>query len=328
VRAVVIGAGAVGTRAARQLHATDGLEGLAIVDVVRPRADAAAAAIGPPAEARDWGPEALSTVDVVVLAGPGPHRAIAEVALEHGAHVVSVADSMPDVRALLDLDAEARERALVVAVGAGFGPGLSCVLVRHAAAGFDSVDEIHVARAGTAGPACARQHHHLLAADAIDWRDGAWQRRPGGSGRELCWFPDPVGGLDCYRGGLPDALTLVPAFPGVRRVTARVAATRRDRLTAHLTMLRRPHPEGTMGAVRVEVRGRRGVASDVRVLGVMDRPAVAAGAVAAVTAAWAADGRLARSGAAGLAELVDDAVPFLHDLARRGVRAAVFEGVG
>ncbi|MBA3654651.1 MAG: hypothetical protein H0W70_10710, partial [Actinobacteria bacterium] len=45
-------------------------------------------------------------------------------------------------------------------------------------------------------------------------------------------------------------------------------------------------------------------------------------------AAWAADGRLARSGAAGLAELVDDAVPFLHDLAHRGVRAAVFEGVG
>jgi hypothetical protein len=28
-----------------------------------------------------------------------------------------------------------------------------------------------------------------------------------------------------------------------------------------------------------------------------------------------------------LAELVDDAVPFLQELARRGVRAAVFEGV-
>jgi hypothetical protein len=106
-----------------------------------------------------------------------------------------------------------------------------------------------------------------------------------------------------------------------------MAASRRDRLTARLPMLRRPHPEGAVGAVRVEVRGRRGVTSDVKVLGVMDRPAVAAGTVAAVTAAWAAEGRLARSGAAGLAELVDDAVPFLHDLARRGVRAAVFEGV-
>jgi saccharopine dehydrogenase-like NADP-dependent oxidoreductase len=328
VRAVVVGAGAVGSRAARQLHATDGLEGLVVVDADPHRAEAVAAAIGPPAQAGEWGPNALSLVDVVVLTTSGRHRAMAEVALERGAHVVSTADSIDDVRALLDLDAEARERALVVAVGAAFGPGLSCVLARHAASAFDAVDEIHVARAGTGGPACARQHHDALAAAAIDWRDGAWQRRPGGSGRELCWFPDPIGGLDCYRGGLPDALTLVPAFPGVRRVTARVAASRRDRLTAHLPMLRRPHPEGVVGAVRVEVRGRRGTTSDTRVLGAMDRPAAAAGAVAAVTAGWAADGRLARAGAAGLAELVDDAVPFLHDLAHRGIRAAVFEGVG
>jgi hypothetical protein len=57
----------------------------------------------------------------------------------------------------------------------------------------------------------------------------------------------------------------------------------------------------------------------------MDRPAVAAGTVAAVAATWAAGGRLRRPGAAGLAELVDP-VPFLGELARRGVKAAVFEG--
>jgi saccharopine dehydrogenase-like NADP-dependent oxidoreductase len=327
VRAVVVGAGAVGSRAARQLHATEGLEGLVLIDTVRSRADAVAAAMGDPTTVAAWGPDALDAADVVVLTSPGGHRAAAEAALERGAHVVSVADGIDEVRSLLDLDAEARERALVVAVGAAFGPGLSCVLARHAAAGFDVVEEIHVARAGTGGPACARQHHDALTAEALDWRDGAWRRRSGGSGRELCWFPDPIGGLDCYRGGLPDALTLVGAFPGVRRVTARVAASRRDRLTAHLPMLRRPHPEGVVGAVRAEVRGRRGTSSDVRVLGAIDRPAVAAGAVAAVTAAWAADGRLRRSGAGGLADLVDDAVPFLHELARRGVRAAVFDGV-
>jgi hypothetical protein len=53
---------------------------------------------------------------------------------------------------------------------------------------------------------------------------------------------------------------------------------------------------------------------------------MAAGTVAAVAAAWTADGRLARAGAGGLAELVDEPVPFLQELARRGVRAAVFEG--
>ena len=214
----------------------------------------------------------------------------------------------------------------MVAVGVGFSPGLSCVLACHAAGDLSSVDEVHVARLGTGGPACARQHHAALAGEALDWRDGAWDRRPAGSGRELCWFPDPIGGIDCYRAAAPDPLLLRPAFPDLQRATARTAATRRDRLTARMPMLRPPHAEGAIGALRVEVRGWRGRARDIRVLGVLDRPAIAAGVVAAVTARWAADGRLARHGAAGLAELVGEPLPFLQDLADRGVRAAVFEG--
>jgi hypothetical protein len=47
--------------------------------------------------------------------------------------------------------------------------------------------------------------------------------------------------------------------------------------------------------------------------------------VAALAAVWTAEDRLRRHGAAGLAELVEP-LPFLQELARRGVRAAVFEG--
>jgi saccharopine dehydrogenase-like NADP-dependent oxidoreductase len=335
MRAVILGTGAVGARAARQLVSTDGLDRLTIVhadiDAGGQLAEALAApdrvavAVSP----RGTIPSGvLDEADVLLLATPTGHRALAEAALEHGVHVVSVADSLSDVQALLGLDAEARERALAVVVGAAFAPGLTCVLARHGAMGFDSVEELHVASLGTGGPACARRHHRALGRDSIDWYDGGWRRRPSGSGRELCWFPEPVGGADCYRSSVPDALLLVPAFPGVRRVTARIAATRRDRLTAWLPMLRPPHPEGMLGAVRVEIRGRRGPARDTVVYGAIDRPALAAGAVAAVAAAWAADGRLVRAGAAGLAELVDEPVPFLHELARRGIRAAVFEGAG
>ncbi|MDQ3147179.1 MAG: hypothetical protein M3R01_09680, partial [Actinomycetota bacterium] len=94
---------------------------------------------------------------------------------------------------------------------------------------------------------------------------------------------------------------------------------------SRLPMLRRPHPEGVAGAVRVEVRGRRGSGRDVAVLGAIDRPAVAAGAVAAVAAIWIGEGRLTRPGAGGLAELVHP-LPFLTELARRGVKGARFEG--
>jgi hypothetical protein len=241
--------------------------------------------------------------------------------------VVSVSDEMHDVRALLDVGPEARERGRLVVAGAGFSPGLSCLLAVHAASEFDAVEEVHVAKVGTGGPGCARVHHRSLGGDAVDWRDGAWIRRRGGSGRELLWFPDPVCGQDCYRAAVPDALLLAPALPGVQRVTVRVAATRRDRLTARLPMLRRPHPEGIIGAIRVEVRGTRGQVRDTRVLGVIDRPAIAAGTVAAVAAVWAATGRLEGTGTAGLASVVGDPLPFLRDLRERGVRAAAFEGV-
>jgi hypothetical protein len=325
VRAVVVGAGAVGGRASRQLLSTGPLDDLAIVEPNGMRASDVVGALGDPARAVPALADVLPDADVVVLTAPVRHRPLAEIALEAGVHVVSVADGLDDVRSLLQLDTEARERGLQVVVGAGFSPGLSCVLAVHAAAAFDAVEEVHVAKLGTGGPACAREHHRALGDAAFDWRDGVWVRRPGGSGRELCWFPDPVGGVDCYRAALAEPLLLTPIFPGVERVTANLGANRRDRLTARLPMLRRPHPEGGLGALRVEVRGRRGGSRDERVLGVVDRPAVAAGAVVALAARWAVAGRMLRPGAAGLAALVEP-IPFLAALADRGVRAAAFEG--
>lgn len=328
MRVAVVGLGAVGSRVARQLVSTEGVEAVLLRDVRAARVDEVADSLGPKAIAEIESASEPLVADVVVLAGPaGDHAAQARELLDRDIPVVSVSDSVTDVEALLDLGPLAATRSVSLVIGAGFSPGLTCVLARHAANDFERVDEIHVAKVGTGGPACARQHHHALAHQAIDWRDGGWQRRPGGSGRELCWFPDPVGAADCYRAALPDSLLLANAFPGIDRVTARVAATRRDRVTARLPMLRRPHPEGAVGAVRVEVRGLRLERREVRVLGAMDRPGVAAGAVAALAAVLAARGELKRSGAGSLAEMVEP-VPFLAELARRGVRAAVFEGAG
>ena len=327
MRVAVVGMGAVGARAARQLVSTEAVEEVAVLSSHQGRARAAAQSLGEPARPDVVRPEAFEGMDVVVLAGRSPHRALAEAALERGADVVSGSDAIGDVRDLLDLDAEARERGRIVVAGAGFSPGLSCLLVRHAATAFDAVEEVHVAKVGTGGPECARVHHRSMGGTGVDWRDGVWQRRRGGSGRELVWFPDPVCAQDCYRAALPEALLLAPALPGVQRVTARVAATRRDRLTGRLPMLRRPHPEGVVGAIRVEVRGRRGQVRDAHVLGVIDRPAIAAGTVAAVAAVAAGTGSLEGPGAKGLAALVADPLPLLRELWDRGVRAAAFEGV-
>jgi hypothetical protein len=325
VRVAVIGCGAVGARAARQLVSTGGVETVVLRDTRVDWLRSVGESMGPSAHVEEPPYDRAPDVDAVVLATPsGTHLALARTALARGAAVVSVSDSIEDVRLLRTLDAEARGRGAAVVVGAGFSPGLTCVLAGYGARTFDMVDEIHVAKAGTGGPACARQHHRALSGTGLDWRDGVWVRRRGGSGRELVWFPEPVGGCDCYRGALSDPLLLLPEFPRAVRITARMAATRRDRFTMRLPMLLPPHAEGRPGGARVELRGTRGAGRDVAVYGVMDRAAVAAGAVAALATLWALGGRI-RPGARGLAGLEEPGA-FLAELAARGTRVAVFDG--
>ena len=313
----------IGARAVRQLVESADVEEVAVVDTDGARQAAIVESSGKKAVAGSVAGDA----DAVLLAGPcGTHAALAREHVAAGRPVVSTSDSIDDVRALVALHDDAVRQGVVVVAGSAFSPGYSCVLARHAANSFTTITEVHVARSGTGGPACARQPHDALTGQALDWRDGAWQRRRAGSGRELCWFPDPIGAQDCYRAELPDALLLEPVFPGVERVTARLSATRRDRFSAQLPMLRKPHPEGLVGATRVEVRGTRDGTTDALVLGALDRPAVAAGATAALALRWAVSGRLP-TGAGGLGRL-DDPVAFLSELVIVGIKAAVFEGSG
>jgi saccharopine dehydrogenase-like NADP-dependent oxidoreductase len=270
---------------------------------------------------------ALPEATVTVIAVSSGERRLAAAALDLGSHVVCATDDPSEVRALLEMDGRARADGLSLVVGTTMAPGLSCLLASHMRREFDEVDEVHVASLGTGGPGCARRHHGALRGVATDWEDGAWRRRPSGSGRELIWFPEPLGGADCYRAALSDPLLLVPAFPGVRRVTSRLEATRRDRITSVMPMLRPPHPEGLSGAVRVELRGWIAGRAETRILGASGAPAFVSAAVSAQAARLAASGALVRPGAGGLAELVRSPGQVLRVLVEAGVPVAAFEGV-
>jgi len=334
-RVAILGTGAVGARVARHLLAVGGRSSFGAVDRVVLRdtdperllgARAVLESAADRVEVQHAPFPGDLDVDLVVVASPrGTQAPALEAALEAGRPVVLCGDGLAETVAIVRLAGEAAAARLPVVLGAGFAPGLSCVLAAHAGSWFDEVEEIHVAKAGAGGPACAVVHHRALSRLSYDWRGDQWVRRPGGSGRELCWFPEPVGPHDCFRAALPDPVLLHHAFPGVERITARMAATRRDRLTAPLPMLSPPPVEGGVGAVRVEVRGRRGDAQDVRVLGAAARPAVAAAAVAATAAEWVMADRVRVHGMASLAEMVEP-VAFLENMADRGVVAEVFEG--
>ena len=135
-----------------------------------------------------------------------------------------------------------------------------------------------------------------------------------------------MGAHDCYRAALPDPLLLHRAFPDVERVTARMTATRRDRLTARLPMLRPPHPEALEGSVRVEVRGPAAEARHgAMLLGVAAPLGTVAGAVAAAVATAARRGALPP----GLVVLGQSQVPttsLLRDVAEAGIAVHRFVG--
>ena len=264
---------------------------------------------------------------VVVLAMAGPHAQIAADLVRAGAHVVSTSGSVDDVRDLLDLDDTARGTGATLVVGAAVSPGLSGLLARELVERLAGCDELHIARHGTAGPACAREHHRALRGWAMGWRDGAWIERPAGSGRELSWFPEPVGARDCYRGELSDPLLLHRSFPQVERISARVSATRRDRFTARLPMLSPPHREGGIGALRVEGRGWDADGARVtHVVGIAELIGTAAAAVAAAFVDHVAAG----AAPAGVVTTSDADLPtasLLSAVARGGVRLQSFTGI-
>jgi saccharopine dehydrogenase-like NADP-dependent oxidoreductase len=325
-----VGLGAVAVRSARQLLSSYSISELVVFSRQPAKREARVAMLGGPGVVRleqlsvPRFKTAVEGAQVVLFTGPGPGRALALASLEAGVPVVSVSDDPTDVRSLLELDGEAKRRGVAVAVSAGMAPGLSCVLAAWAAGTMTEVSEVHVATLGTGGPACARRRHAALREAVEEWRDGKWVRKVASSGRELVWFP-AQSGADCYRVNRPDAILLAQALPSLRWATTRAAASRRDRLTSWLPMLRPPHPEGTVGAVRVEVRGWRDGTADSVVVGASGRPALLAGAVMAAVAVRAANGQL-KAGAGGLASLVDAPGELLAELSERGVRIMVFEG--
>ena len=219
-----------------------------------------------------------------MLATGEHHSSLASLFIAQGISVVSTSDNLEDVLAMCDLQERAEARGAAVVAGVACSPGMSGLLVNHMRRAFESIDEVHTAVHGTGGPMCARQHHESLRGLSIGWHDGDWLQRPAGSGRELCWFPDPIGARDCYRFASPEPLLMQRLEPTLQRITSRISATRRDRLTARLPMLRAPHAEGLEGALRVEVRGVRHGRRHVEIVGIADKVGTVAGVVAAHTA--------------------------------------------
>jgi hypothetical protein len=323
---LVVGLGEVGVRTARQLLDTPGVDRVLVAARRHDHAEHTARALQDGAEPvvidRERSlPEAVDAVACAV--DDDGTDAVVDAAVHAGAAVAVATDHIARTRAVAGDHSWAP--AVPVVMGCGLAPGLADVLTRHAAGALDEVDEVHVARWGVAGDACAQSTRQVLREPAAEWRNGEMVQERG-RGDELIWFPDPVGARECALVGV-GVEALVAAVPGVTRATMRLGmpSVRRLRVLGH------NDPGEGFGAVRAEAWGWQGKARRTVVYGVIERTAVAAGTVLGVTAAWLA-GALPALGAPpapgihSLGPLVDP-VPFLVELANRGVKAAAFEGV-
>ncbi len=319
MRIGIDGAGVVGLRTARELMGTDGVDIVAVRSDRTDRVDLMRSLLGD--RVRALLPD--EATEVMVLCGPaGSTASAAAVAIRAGSDVIAVTDDIEDIVALRRLDGEARSLGRTVHVGATASPGMSCVLVRHAADALDEVLEIEVAMVGGGGPGCLRQRQRMMSDHGSEWRDNDWVTYPGGSGRQQAWFPEPIGPRDVTRGNTAEPMLLHEAFPNARRITAKLAIEPATRVLGFLPRRRGvAAPEGGPGSVRVEVYGTLDGVPKNFVYAVLDRPAVISAALVASLVTLRDEWR---PGANGLTSWMNT-TGLLRELARRGVKAATPE---
>ncbi len=325
IRLGVEGLGLVGLRVARQAVAEAEIGSVVLLGGSEKRRQEIFSAFGSPVDISDDAAE--STLDIVVVAGvDADHVESARDHLARGRSVVSTAEAPRTVDQLRELGDSVADQGQFVIVGAGFCPGMSTLLARHAADALDSVEEINVAVAGTAGMSCAARRAEALRRDGVEWRDGEWLEVSARSGPERLWFPDPIGAVECVRAESSEPALVAAAVEAAGRISARVGeVSRRRRLSETLRAWRRTRSIDEPGGLRVEVQGTSGPEAATLLYGVMDRPSIVSAAVAVTSALEAR--RRAVTGGCGVAE-IGPAVDLLGILRSQGVRASVFEGVG
>ena len=326
MRALVLGAGAVGTKVAQQLLSSNTVDKILLRDIAPEKLGIASKTLGSRVEVEHFPFPQNMDADVVVVASPrGTQLEAVKKAISLRRPTVVVSDGLSETVSILNLEKEAFELGVPVVVGTGFAPGLSCVLTAYGKTFLEQTEEIHVSKMGTGGPACALVHHRALSRMSFGWREDKWDKRLGGSGRELLWFPEPVGPQDCYHAALSDPVLLHNAFPEVSRISAKMAATRKDRFTAFFPMLTPPHNEGGIGAIRVELRGSKNGVQENIVLGVSEHPALAAATVTALTTEYLLKQKINLNHMSTLALIVEPS-EFLSELTKRSIAVEIFEG--
>lgn len=361
---VLGGAGDMGSRAARELGRAPEVEVLTIADRNLEKAKQVAASIGPRAQARavdarDHDALVQLMAEHDVAAGAiGPFYLfevpVARAAIDAGRPYVSICDDHDAMEAVLELDAEARQRGVTLLTGLGWTPGLSNVLARKGVDMLDSAREVHIAWCGASadseGYAVVLHTMHIFTGSVPTFTGGTMVRVPAGTGRKVVTFPDPIGPVAVYHVGHPEPVTIPRFMPGLQEVSLRGGLTegflnwlavvvarlgltatpaRKDRLGRLLKPLlpvleKLGRPARPLSGIHVEVRGEKDGRPARVVLAAVDRMMNLTGVPLAIGALLIGRGQINRPGV--VAPEAEGVVPpdlFLEELASRGIKVHI-----
>ncbi|MBI1803295.1 MAG: saccharopine dehydrogenase NADP-binding domain-containing protein [Ignavibacteria bacterium] len=152
MKALVIGAGMMGSAMAYDLAHSDGVERVTIADIDGSRAQSVARSIGSKADAtkldvndRKSVVALMRTVDVAIGATTYTHNVqLTNAAIGARIHFCDLGGNMDVVYSQMATDAQAKEAGICVLPNCGLAPGMACVIAAGTARKFSSVDEIHI----------------------------------------------------------------------------------------------------------------------------------------------------------------------------------------
>jgi saccharopine dehydrogenase-like NADP-dependent oxidoreductase len=235
----VLGAGAMGSAAARLLTRHDDVE-LLVLDVDRPRAEAVAAQCR--AEGRGFDPTSGELVEILrevrSVAACIPYRvnlSTMEAALAAGCHYADLGGLFHTTLRQLELHDRFAEAGVSAVLGIGSAPGLTNVLARLGADRLDRVDSIDMvdgavdlsADGGAFGvPYSVDTVLDEFTQPAMVFEDGEMREVPAASGVVDWDFPEPVGTQPAMYTLHSEPATLPTTIPGVRDVRWRLALPR------------------------------------------------------------------------------------------------------
>lgn len=238
MKVAVLGCGFHGRGIAYQLAGSGRVRGLCVADRDGERAAAVAGKAGASSsrtvDVTDPGPlgEVLAGVDAVVNAVGPYHRTalgVIEAAIEAGVHYVDMNDDHEVAEALLldpSWDERARGAGVTVLIDCGVVPGLSGLLVRHAADRLDQTERVAIRFAWNYNreyPAAIQHFLRINSGRGLQLVDGRQVRMGPFEGREEVGFQEPVGRTGVYFTGIPDPVAIARFVPGVREATAKGA---------------------------------------------------------------------------------------------------------